>query len=90
MDIYYTQHGQKEGEKNDRENTVNRFWHHALVVQSGNTWTAKLPLLSTEKPLWVYANVVYPLDTPVTSTGYYYGRDVQSVVHNARGSTGTA
>jgi len=73
VDIYYTQQGQPEGEKNDRENTMNRFWHHAVATQSGNTWTAKLPLLSTEKPLWVYANVVYPLETSVTGAGYYYG-----------------
>jgi len=72
VDIYYTQQGQPEGEKNDRENTINRFWHHAAATQSGMTWTAKLPLLSTDKPLWVYANVVYPLDTPVTGAGYYY------------------
>jgi len=73
VDVYYTQQGQPEGEKNDRENTMNRFWHHAVATQGGKTWTAKLPLLSTGKPLWVYANVLYPLDTPVTGAGYYYG-----------------
>ena len=31
------------------------------------------PTLTADKPLWVYANVVYPLDTPVTGAGYYYG-----------------
>jgi hypothetical protein len=69
----YTQQGQPEGEKNDRENTMNRFWHHASPARCANTWTAKLPLLSTDRPLWVYANVSYPLDTTVTSAGYYYG-----------------
>lgn len=34
---------------------------------------AKLPLGSSEKPLWVYANVTYELDEPVTGAGYYYG-----------------
>lgn len=73
VDVYYTQQGQPDGEKNDRENTMNRFWHHAVTTQSGKTWAAKLSLLSTDKPLWVYANVIYPLDTPVTGAGYYYG-----------------
>jgi len=73
VDIFYTQQGQMEGEKNDRDNTKNRFWHHAVATQSSNTWTAKLPLLSTDKPLWVYANVTYPLAEPVTGAGYYYG-----------------
>jgi len=72
VDVYYTQQGQKEGEKNDMDNTKSRFWHHAVGAQGSDTWTAKLPLLSTDKPLWVYANVVYPLDTPVTGAGYYY------------------
>jgi hypothetical protein len=73
VDIYYTQQGQNEGEKDKMENTVNRFWHHAVAKKKGNTWTADLPLLSTDKPLWVYANVVYPLDQPITGAGYYYG-----------------
>ena len=72
VDIFYTQHGQKAGEKHDMENTKARFWHHAAATKSGDTWIADLPLSSTEKPLWAYANVVYPLDTPVTGAGYYY------------------
>lgn len=72
VDIYYTQQGQNEGEKNNHENTKNRFWHHAIAKKSGNSWTAYLPLFTTDKPLWVYANVVYPLDQPVTGAGYYY------------------
>ncbi len=72
VDIYYTQQGQNEGERNIHENTKNRFWHHAVAVQNGSTWTGELPLLSTDKPLWVYANVVYGLDHPVTGAGYYY------------------
>ena len=74
VDIYYTQQGQMEGEKNDRENTIARFWHHADAKPNGNSWTADLPLLAIEKPLWVYANVLYALDKPVTGAGYYYGR----------------
>jgi hypothetical protein len=72
VEIYYTQQGQEEGEIRDRENRINRFWPHAHARQNGKTWTASLPLLSTDLPLWVYANVVYPLDRPVTGARYYY------------------
>jgi len=74
VDIYYTQQGQMAGEKNDRDNAVARFWHHAEAKPNGKSWTADLPLLAIEKPLWVYANVLYALDKPVTGAGYYYGR----------------
>ena len=73
VDIYYTQQGQKVGEKDIFENTVNRFWHHAAATKNGRTWTAELPLFRTDKPLWAYANVVHPLDQSVTGAGYYYG-----------------
>jgi len=72
LDIYYTQHGQMEGEKDRLENTKSRFWRHASARQNGQAWTADLPLISTDKPLWVYANVLYPLDQPQTGAGYYY------------------
>lgn len=72
VDIYYTQQGRQPGEKYDREHTMNRFWHYAKTKQDGNIWTADLPLHSTDKPLWVYANVVYKIDEPVTGAGYYY------------------
>ena len=73
VDIFYTQQGQMEGEKNNHENTIARFWRHADAKLSGKAWTADLPLLCTDKPLWVYANVSYPLDVPVSGAGYYYG-----------------
>lgn len=73
VDVYYTQQGKVPGEKYDMNNTMSRFWHHADVRQKGDIWTAELPLLATDKPLWVYANVLYPLDNPVTGAGYYYG-----------------
>ena len=44
----------------------------AAAAKAGGVWTAALPVYSTEKPLWVYANVVYPLAEPVTGAGYYY------------------
>jgi len=73
VDIYYTQQGIDGVEKDDMINTINRFWHHAAAKKDGGSWSADLPLLTTDKPLWVYANVVYPLEKPVTGAGYYYG-----------------
>lgn len=72
VDIYYTQQGQMDGNNDNMENTINRFWYYARSNHKENSWEAELPLLSTDKPLWVYANVVYPLDKPVTGAGYYY------------------
>jgi len=64
VDIFYTQHGHLYN--------VNRFWHYAKAKKAGNTWTADIPIMSTDKNLWVYANVLYPLEKPVTGAGYYY------------------
>lgn len=72
VDVFYTQHGQMDGGPDDRENTMSRFWHYAATENQGGSWTARLPLSSVDKPLWVYANVVYPLDPPITGAGYYY------------------
>jgi hypothetical protein len=73
VDVFYTQQGQLDGERNDHENTMARFWHCAAVKQHGSVWTADLPILTTDKPLWAYANVHYPLKEPVAGAGYYYG-----------------
>ena len=73
VDVYYTQQGQIDGKVDNRENTINRFWHHAHTTKKGNSWTAELPVLSTDKPIWAYANVVYLLDETVKGAGYYYG-----------------
>ncbi len=81
VDIYYTQHGQLESAEYDRDNTINRFWHHAHATRQGQTWTAKLPLSSTGKSLWAYANVVYPLEHPVSGAGYYYAPYLAKTFH---------
>lgn len=73
VDIFYTQQGQMAGEKNDRENTIARFWHHARATREDGAWRASLPLAATGKPLWAYATVRYALEKPVTGAGYYYG-----------------
>ena len=72
VDIYYTQQGQLAGEKDDRENTKARFWHHARAIREGGTWRASLPLATIGKPLWVYATAHYAVEKPVTGAGYYY------------------
>lgn len=72
VDVFYTRQGQMDGLKDDPDNTKSRFWHHAATRKQGDAWLAKLPLSGTDKPIWVYANVVYPLDPPVSGAGYYY------------------
>ena len=76
VDVYYTQGGLIPTASRTGayvENSKNQFWHHAAPTKQGNTWTAATPLLSVDKPLWVYANVLYALDNSVTGAGYYYG-----------------
>lgn len=65
VDVFYTQQADKAA--------ADRFWHHAKAVERGQEWTAVLPVMSLDKPLWVYANVLYALDAPITGAGYYYG-----------------
>jgi hypothetical protein len=72
VDVFYTQQGQIDGLNENSDNTKNRFWHHATTSKRGDLWVADLPLHSIQKPLWVYANVSYPLDPPVSGAGYYY------------------
>lgn len=73
VDVFYTQQGKPDEQPEDREDTMTRFWHYAKPKENAGVWTAKLPVSSIDKPLWVYANVTYPLDEPVTGAGYYYG-----------------
>ena len=72
VDVIYTQHG-VESQPEGGEDAKHRFWHHAEASESGGVWTAPLRLSSTDKPLWVYANVGHPLAEPVSGAGYYYG-----------------
>lgn len=41
-----------------------RFWRSAGTKKEGDTWTAKLPLLSVQQPLFAFANVHYRLKKP--------------------------
>lgn len=38
-----------------------RFWRSAEAKRAGNTWTAKLPILTVDQPLFAFASVVYGL-----------------------------
>ena len=72
VEVYYTREGQMDGKKEDFTNTKNRFWYFAPAKKNGKSWKADLPLCGLEKPLWVYANVIYGLDKPIQGVGYYY------------------
>ena len=71
VEVYYTQQGSTVGK--DRHRQINQFWHFAKPNIHKGKYAAVLDLYSTEKPLWVYANVIYKLDKEVTGAGYYYG-----------------
>jgi hypothetical protein len=73
VDVFYTQQGKANERPEDRESTMHRFWHYAEANVADNVCVAKLPLSNTKKPLWVYANVTYALDQPISGAGYYYG-----------------
>ena len=40
---------------------LTRFWRTARAVRKGAAWEAKLPITSTDQPLFIMANVYYPL-----------------------------
>lgn len=44
---------------------LTRFWRDARPVQDCNAWSAALPVMSADQPLFVYANVVYDLPAAV-------------------------
>ena len=74
VDVFYTLHGpESDQQPEDIRDAQHRFWHHAAAANNDGIWTASIPLSSTDKPLWVYANVRYRLDEPVSGVGYYYG-----------------
>ena len=73
VDVYYTQQGKgRVNGRDDTVNTKNRFWRHAKARPQGDAWVVEMPLISTDLPLWAYANVTYSLEDPVSSAGYYY------------------
>lgn len=72
VDIFYTQQGAPSHTTAEGTNPRFKYWHHSAGKKNGKNWIGELPLPSTEKPLWVYANVTYALPTPESATNYYY------------------
>ena len=78
LEVYFTQQGilQERGKAKDNStNTKHRFWKFVqpTKMDGQNEWVAELPIFSVDRPLWVYANIRYSLDEPITGAGYYYG-----------------
>ena len=65
VDVYYTRQSNE-----DRQDSV--CWQHVKARGMGKTLSAKLPLMTLDKPLRAYADVTYSLDKPVVGAGYYY------------------
>ena len=72
VEVYYTQMGEDAGEQQPWQDQPYRHWHSPAVQGADGNWTADLPVNSTNEPLWVYANVTYALDAPITGAGYGY------------------
>jgi hypothetical protein len=51
-----------------------RFWRSVDATKTGATWTAKLPIVSVDQPLFAFANVAYPLKKTESET---YARPTQ-------------
>jgi dienelactone hydrolase len=51
VDIYYSSDPQ----------ALTRFWRDAGATRQGERWTASCPMMRVDDPLFVYANVSYPL-----------------------------
>ena len=51
-----------------------RYWRAAKAQRSGdgNAWLAPCPILSTDQPLFAFADVTYALDKPEKSVEFYY------------------
>jgi len=73
VEVYYTQ--QPETDYTGRVAAMTKYWQHAPARESDRTWTARLPLFSTDRQLWVYADVNYAYDREVYS---FAGRQLVS------------
>ena len=78
VDVYYTQQGKVGKHLSSIQHAIARFWNHAPATGQGAAWSADLPILNPEQPLWVFVNVTYPLETSSYGAGDYV---VSSLVH---------
>jgi dienelactone hydrolase len=53
---------------------LTRFWRDARAKKNGNQWTAPVPVMSTDQPLFVFANVVYETPSAYQNTIQPAGR----------------
>ena len=67
VEIYYTQ--QDATDYTDRVTAMTKYWQHAPATESEGTWTCALPLFSTDRQLWVYADIRYANDREVFGSG---------------------
>ena len=67
VDTYYTQ--QDESNYTERLVAMSKYWQHAPATESDGTWTARLPLFSTDRQLWVFADIAYANDREVFASG---------------------
>jgi len=74
VEVYYNQDGDDTNRATAMKHKIHRYWHYAKPKKLDNgRYAVHLHLEKTDAPLWVYANVQYALDEPVTGAGYYYG-----------------
>ena len=78
VEVYYTQ--QDDSDYTGRVVAMTKYWQHAPAKKSEGTWTAPLPLFSTGRQLWVYADIAYALDREVFTSGG--GQIVSSNIFN--------
>lgn len=50
--------------------SLTRFWRRAATAKHGDQWVAHLPIMSTNMPLFVMANVEYPQPKPIVGSRY--------------------
>jgi len=66
-----------------------RFWRGAQAKQNDNTWSAKLPLMDLNQPLFAFANVYYQLPKPAALPRNATSDEVciSSLFHEAKPAT---
>jgi hypothetical protein len=66
-----------------------RFWRDAQAKQNDNTWSAKLPLMDLNQPLFAFANVYYQLPKPAALPRNATSDEVciSSLFHEAKPAT---
>ena len=61
---------------------LTRFWRDGKAKRDGDVWRADLPVMAADQPLFVYANVSYPLDTE--RTGFRGGKPPATFMISSR------